>query len=468
MQKIRKFKTVEDKINVGLKIMCAFLLVGIIIVGKSYAEYKQETEVTFINAKVGSFTANDIELSMKVDNEEVSTPPSKDNYTVEVKCDNADGEWNIEEWGADIRNIKSNKVKCEVNFKTPEPTISEVTATSEKTSINLSYESKGINVRTICKWGTSEGEYPNEVEGTNTECNINNLEMDTKYYFQVCAKNNAGEVCNNGSIKTRPDTTIAELVELGDYIKMTPTSTSYTLPNELSGCTGVSSTCIQNEINPSELNIWRVIRKNEDGTVEVVSEYVSSQKVYFYGKSGYINYIKGLNEVASQYTNEKYVAKTRHMGYSNLTETITNTSKFNQTTAPWTKNTSAQWTGCNANSYLCGKDESLGAGDIGYETDYNLVNSIYRNMIGYTKDKTATVYYLASRIFNYYGTTAWGFDSRLAMNDGTLTSQHLYYYVNVFYTHPPLYAVRPILTFKSDVQIVSGDGKSVETAYQFE
>ena len=172
MQKIRKFKTMEDKINVGLKIMCAFLLVGIIIVGKSYAEYKQETEVTFINAKVGSFTANDIELSMKVDNEEVSTPPSKDNYQVEVKCDNADGEWDSERWGADIRNIKSNKVKCEVNFKTPEPTISEVTATSEKTSINLSYESKGINVRTICKWGTNEGEYPNEVEATNTNCII--------------------------------------------------------------------------------------------------------------------------------------------------------------------------------------------------------------------------------------------------------------------------------------------------------
>ena len=55
---------------------------------------------------------------------------------------------------------------------------------------------------------------------------------------------------------------------------MTPTSTSYTLPNELSGCDGTSSTCIQKEINPSELNLWRVIRKNEDGTIDAVSEYV--------------------------------------------------------------------------------------------------------------------------------------------------------------------------------------------------
>ena len=172
MQILRKFKkgeNIKKKFIIGIS---AFLLIGIILTGISYAVYQQETEVTFINAKVGSFTANDIELSMKVDNEEVSTPPSKDNYQVEVKCDNADGSWDSERWGANIDNIKSNKVKCEVNFKTPEPTISEVIATSEKTSINLSYESKGINVRTICKWGTNEGEYPNEVEATNTNCII--------------------------------------------------------------------------------------------------------------------------------------------------------------------------------------------------------------------------------------------------------------------------------------------------------
>ena len=122
-------------------------------------------------------------------------------------------------------------------------------------------------------------------------------------------------------------TGIAAKVELGDYIKMTPTSTSYTLPNELSGCDGTSNTCIQNTLNPSELNLWRVIRKNEDGTVDMVSEYVSSVEVYFYGKTGYINYIKALNEVAAQYTNEKYVARTRHIGYSNQTEVITDTSK---------------------------------------------------------------------------------------------------------------------------------------------
>ena len=182
------------------------------------------------------------------------------------------------------------------------------------------------------------------------------------------------------------------VVNVGDYIKMTPTSTSYTLPNELSGCDGTSNTCIQNEINPSELNIWRVIKKNEDGTVDVVSEYVSSKEVSFYGKTGYINYIKALNEVAAQYTNEKYVSRTRHIGYSNQTEVITDTSKLEQTIAPWTKRTSLynQWTGCDTNIYLCGEDESLGAGDIGYETDYNLVNNVYGNMIGFNSNKIAT------------------------------------------------------------------------------
>ena len=402
---------------------------------------------------------------MKVDNEEVSTPPSKDNYTVEVKCDNADGEWNIEEWGADIRNIKSNRVKCNVNFISPKPTISEVIATSEKTSINLSYTTEGINVKTICKWGTNEGEYPNEVEGTNTECNINNLEMDTTYYYQVCAKTGGGESCKSGSIKTKGKT-IADNVELGAYIRMTPTSTSYTIPASLTGYTSNQT------INPSELNLWRVIKKNEDGTIDVVSECVSSTPVYFSGKTGYINFVKGLNTIAAQYTNDKYVSSTRHMGYSNQTETITNANKLDQTQAQWLEKTSLydQWTGCDTNNYLCGEDEFLGAGDIGYETDYNLVNEVYGSMIAKTPTNVATPYWLASRHYYFYDeyNNRWNFNARLVNADGSLNGHTLYYYNNGFASYGPPFSVRPIITLKSDIQIISGDGKSVESAFQID
>mgnify|MGYP007056314996 CR=1 FL=1 len=46
------------------------------------------------------------------------------------------------------------------------------------------------------------------------------------------------------------------ILSLGDYVSYTPTSTSYTTDTSK---TGYSSTQI---INPSELNLWRVLKKN--------------------------------------------------------------------------------------------------------------------------------------------------------------------------------------------------------------
>ena len=249
-------------------------------------------------------------------------------------------------------------------------------------------------------------------------------------------------------------------MELGDYIRMTSTSTSYTPPSDLTGCLN-DSRCTQNTINPSELNLWRVIRKNEDGTIDVVSEYVSSTNVAFYGKTGYINYIKGLNEVASQYINEKYVINTRHIGYSNQIEILIDTNMLDQTTLPWTKFTSieSQWTGCAANNYLCGTDEKLGAGDIGYEEDYKLVNGVYGTMVGRTPNGVATSYWLASRFYWTASNHNWLFDGRFVETNGSLKSNWIYYYYYNLPNHSEQkYAIRPILTIKSTIGIDSGDG----------
>ena len=248
---------------------------------------------------------------------------------------------------------------------------------------------------------------------------------------------------------------------------MTPTSTSYTIPANLTGYTSNQT------INPSELNIWRVIRKNEDGTVEAVSEYVSSTQIYFSREAGYINYIKTLNIIATQYTNDKYVSSTRHIGYSNQTETITDTSKLDQKTPPWTINTSDQnqWTGCNVSSFLCGTDEELGAGDIGYETDYNLVNNVYKTMLATTPNGVAAPYWLASRYYEYYLSHSWGFFGRFVTASGSFYYENwriFNYWHNVQDNGVTKFSVRPIITLKSDIQITSSDGKSVEKAYRFE
>ncbi len=248
--------------------------------------------------------------------------------------------------------------------------------------------------------------------------------------------------------------TISKGVKLGDYVSMTPTATTYTIPSSLTGYDNDQT------INPSELNLWRVIKVNDDGTVEMVSEYVSSTNVYFTGKEGYLNFVKGLNTIAAQYTNSKYVQSTRHIGYSNQTETLTDASKLDQTTTPWSERTSIynQWTGCDSSSYLCGNDEEDGAGDIGYETDYNLVNGALGTMLGKTQNGTVSSYWLASRYFIYNKVRNWTFSGHFVENDGSLSISDLYWYNGSFTSYNSPYAIRPIVVLKSTVKIASGKG----------
>ncbi len=210
-----------------------------------------------------------------------------------------------------------------------------------------------------------------------------------------------------------------DIAELGDYIKMTPTSTLYTVSKDLTGSSRDQT------INPSELNLWRVIKKNEDGTIEVVSEYVPSGGISFFGKMAYINFIGVLNQVAAQYTNDKYVAKTRHMGYSNQVEYCENI------------------TNCLS--------------DTGYKEDLETVESALGTLAPKTFG-TTNHYWLASR-----GTRSEGKclqyirDGALACGDTVLTNSGL---EGSSGSRP-----RPILTLKADVKIKNGSGKSESTAY---
>ena len=279
--------------------------------------------------------------------------------------------------------------------------------------------------------------------------------------------------------KLTPTITSINEIKVGDYISMTPTSTSYTPLGEDTGCLN-DEICTQNTINPSELNLWRVIKKNDDGTVEAVSEYVSSTDVYFYGKEGYINFVGTLNKIAAQYTNSKYVERTRHIGYSNQTEKITDTSKLSLTTAsPWgekeTLNRGKWSTECDSSEYLCGTDENLGAGDIGYEIDYNLVNGVYGTMEANNPSGSSSDYFISSRYFEG-NTSEWNIHVGMAIAD-RLFYQAAYRYIfdiPLDYPYPPDFsvvfnsAVRPIVTIKANVQVVSGDGQSEATAYAFE
>lgn len=71
---------------------------------------------------------------------------------------------------------------------------------------------------------------------------------------------------------------------------MTPQNSSYTTRTKYTGYNTLQT------INPKELNLWRVIRVNSDGTVDALSEYVSSTSVYFSEFVGYQKNVGYLNK----------------------------------------------------------------------------------------------------------------------------------------------------------------------------
>ena len=71
-------------------------------------------------------------------------------------------------------------------------------------------------------------------------------------------------------------------LKLGDYISMTPTKSSYKIDTSKTGFHGMDDygSGSTQTINPQELKLWRVISINPDGTVDMISEHVSSTRIY--------------------------------------------------------------------------------------------------------------------------------------------------------------------------------------------
>ena len=238
--------------------------------------------------------------------------------------------------------------------------------------------------------------------------------------------------------------------KIGDYVQMTPTSTSYTIDKTMTGYHRETQI-----INPSELNLWRVIRINSDNTVDMVSEYVSSMYVTISGKTGYKNLVGYLNTIAHQYENSCYTIDSRHMGYSTQISYITDTTALTSTTAPQTASTS--------NSNVTSATEAKGLGDMGYEIDYNLVKTALGTTEAYVVGTKGSGYYwLASRYYKYDSShDEWEFHARMINASFGLTSDILCYYSGIHCTDMETDGkVRPIVTLKSGVKASSGNGSS--------
>ena len=202
---------------------------------------------------------------------------------------------------------------------------------------------------------------------------------------------------------------------LGDYISYTPSKTSYTTDTSKTGYTSTQT------INPSELNLWRVISINGNGTVDIISEHVSSTAVSFRGQTGY----------------------RRHFGYNGQTEYITDTTYF-VNPAPWTCSTGGACTP-DPDDY-----EAYGGGDKLYQSDYDLINTVLGTRVANNPSGTATSYWMASRYYLYASSTYYYWDGRYVNPSGSGSYDSLYYYYSSsFNTMGYGYALRPIVTLKS-------------------
>lgn len=90
-----------------------------------------------------------------------------------------------------------------------------------------------------------------------------------------------------------------EILKIGDYVEYTPdTASAYSLTTAVSGYTS-------NQSIPQETMKWQIMSVNEDGTVDLISETSTSQKVYLFGDLGYNNGVWILNDICSkQYSNK--------------------------------------------------------------------------------------------------------------------------------------------------------------------
>lgn len=317
-----------------------------------------------------------------------------------------------------IENICDYKTSYTVNLE------SLAASTLSSSSIKVALED---NYKLYSLYTTTDKHFPDSVESRILTSGVLSKGESKTYNLRIWIDKNAPSTEQSKRFESKivinselsPTKNVNNL-KVGDYISMTPTSTSYIV------ATSVTGNDTDQTINPSELNLWRVIKKNDNGTVDVVSANVSSVGVIFKGEVGYLNLVGTLNDIASQYGNTAYVSGSRSMGYS-------------------------------TQSGVCESIDTCLA-DTGYENDVNLVSIALGSLVGNDLSGVASTYWLASR--NSSDTTQSG---RFINATGVVSDEQLTGAVT-----PNAIRIRPILTLKSNLKIVNGDGESEATAYTFE
>ena len=256
-------------------------------------------------------------------------------------------------------------------------------------------------------------------------------------------------------------------LELGDYFTLAPDEATATTTIE--GFSGSTPTTDQ--------TLWRVIDVHQDGTIDAVSEYVSTNTITISGTNGYKNYIAGLQDIASKYAKTGYTTATRMMGYDGQTLTISDTSSFDGTLNPTDNPDVSPPSTQSTPTTGTGQEYSGGVlGDTLYLKDYQLVGNVYKTdtatygttgLMAYNKAGNARAYWLASRYYIYTNATRFYFYGRDMSSSGNSSNYNFRYYNSGWYDGEYGYSVRPIITIRSGLIPTAGSG-SKDNPFEFE
>ncbi len=251
------------------------------------------------------------------------------------------------------------------------------------------------------------------------------------------------EIGSSGKVKIS-SRVISKKVNEKDYIEYLPSITSYDVDTTLTNALSVGT------INPSLYKKWRVFKKNDDGSIDIIPVSTNFGQINFKGSVGYANFIYVLNRAAESFINPDYAVKARSYGFNGKsTEMITDFSKINSTSRP-----------CYYSA-----PENLGCGDKEgrYNKDYVLYNKLFypeRTKTNPIIDVDTRNAWVASRDNAESSAKAWmwraySIDGSYALNGSYFFSYSL---DTGFSESSSAKKIYPVVTIKSDVLISDGDG----------
>ena len=105
----------QKRIVVG-SIVGILLLIGSIVLIRSYALYEEEKEFNVLKGQIPDFGYDIKMLSVVVDGEKSTNIPNRGLYKAEVECSGGTtGQWDYNAWNLVLENVESNN-KCNITF----------------------------------------------------------------------------------------------------------------------------------------------------------------------------------------------------------------------------------------------------------------------------------------------------------------------------------------------------------------